>query len=260
MSARRDLPVAFFDSGVGGLSVLREAVKRMPHENCLYFGDSANAPYGTKSEEEIRSLTLGHARRLYDMGIKALVVACNTATSAAIRPLREIYTDIPVIGIEPALKPAVRSGEHPRVLVMATPLTVQGSKFHRLLDQYRDWGEITALPCPGLMEYVEKGELSGPGVRSCLEKLLKPCLERGVDAIVLGCTHYPFVRPLIREIAGENVQILDGGEGTAREMRRRIDVAGLLTDKTTRGEVIFENSSDDKSKIELCNRLLNMYQ
>ena len=256
MSARRDLPVAFFDSGVGGLSVLREAVKRMPHENCLYFGDSANAPYGTKSEEEIRSLTLGHARRLYDMGIKALGVACNTATSAAIRPLREIYTDIPVIGIEPALKPAVRSGEHPRVLVMATPLTVQGSKFHRLLDQYRDWGEITALPCPGLMEYVEKGELNGPGVRSCLEKLLKPCLERGVDAIVLGCTHYPFVRPLIREIAGENVQILDGGEGTARELQRRLAEMDLLTDRKEKGEIVYMESLPER--IPLCRELMKM--
>ena len=144
----------------------------------------------------------------------------------------------------------------PRVLVMATPLTVQGSKFHRLLDQYRDWGEITALPCPGLMEYVEKGELSGPGVRSCLEKLLKPCLERGVDAIVLGCTHYPFVRPLIREIAGENVQILDGGEGTARELQRRLAEMDLLTDRKEKGEIVYMESLPER--IPLCRELMKM--
>jgi len=256
MDVSRDWPIAFFDSGVGGVSVLREAVKRMPEENFIYFGDSANAPYGTKSEEEIRRLTLTHARRLYRMSIKALVIACNTATSAAIRPLREIYTDIPVIGIEPALKPAVLSGKHPRVLVMATPLTVQGSKFHHLLDQYREWGDITALPCPGLMEYVEKGDLNGPQVRSCLEELLKPQLEKGVDAIVLGCTHYPFVRPLIREIAGEQVQILDGGGGTARELQRRLAGMDLLTDRKEKGDICFLESLPER--ISLCRALLGM--
>ena len=133
ISSKIQLPVAFFDSGLGGLSVLREAVRIMPQEDYIYFGDSLNAPYGTKTADEIIDLTLTHAAHLYAKGIKALVIACNTATSAAIKPLRKIYTDIPVIGIEPALKPAVSMGDHPRVIVMATPLTVKGKKLHELI-------------------------------------------------------------------------------------------------------------------------------
>ena len=145
MEISSQLPIGFFDSGLGGLSVLREAVRLMPQEDYIYFGDSRNAPYGTKTLEQIRRLSLTHAEMLYRSGIKALVVACNTATSAAISILREVYTDIPVIGIEPALKPAVSIGEHPRVIVMATPLTVRGQKLHELLGRYAKSAEVTAL-------------------------------------------------------------------------------------------------------------------
>ena len=251
---KRNLPIAFFDSGVGGISVLNEAAALMPQEDYLYFGDSANAPYGTKSIEEIRSLTLLHAERLYSHGIKALVIACNTATSAAIRPLRDIYTDIPVIGIEPALKPAALMSEHPTVIVMATPLTVSAAKFHDLLGQYGDRADVIPLGCPGLMEFVEQGCLDTPQVAGYLRELLQPYLSRyPVDAIVLGCTHYPFVKPLIRKIAGENVRIFDGGEGTARELRRRLAQEDLLTDRPGQGSITFEESIPDK--IELCRTL-----
>lgn len=244
---KQNLPIAFFDSGVGGISVLREAVRLLPNEDYLFFGDSANAPYGTRSRQEILDLTLGHAKRLYLRGIKALVIACNTATSAAIIDLRKIYTDIPVIGIEPALKPAALMSAHPTVIVMATPLTVREKKFHDLLGHYARKADVIALGCPGLMEYVENGSADGPEVTSYLTKLLTPYLSsRHVDAIVLGCTHYPFVAPVIRRIAGEKVRIFDGGNGTARELRRRLAAENLLNPSSARGTVTFENSLPEK--------------
>ncbi len=256
MAEKRNLPIAFFDSGVGGVSVLREAVKKMPSENFIFFGDSANAPYGTKSEEEIRSLTLEHAGMLYKKGIKALVIACNTATSAAIVPLREIYTDIPVIGIEPAVKPAALLKEHPSVIAMATPLTVRGGKFRELLGHYSDKADIEALPCPGLMEFVEAGELDSPRLRAYLKDLLSERLERKPDAIVLGCTHYPFIKKLIREICGEDVQIMDGSEGTARELENRLRRADLLTDRKEKGKIEFLESLPEQ--IRLCEKLMQL--
>ena len=148
---RRDLPVGVIDSGVGGISVLRELVKLMPGEDFLFFGDSVNAPYGIKSREWICETVLSHTARLRERGIKALVVACNTATSAAIKELRAVYDDMPVIGIEPALKPAVMVKEHPNVLVLATPGTVTGEKFQNLMQGFAGKAEMTALPCPGLI-------------------------------------------------------------------------------------------------------------
>ncbi len=255
LAEKRQLPIAFFDSGVGGISVLREAVKLLPNENFLFFGDSANAPYGTRTREDILNLTLTHAKRFYERGIKALVIACNTATSAAINDLREIYTDIPVIGIEPALKPAALMSEHPTVIVMATPMTVSARKFNDLLGHYADQADVIPLGCPGLMEFVEKGKIAGPEVVSYLESLLMPYLQnKKVDAIVLGCTHYPFLAPVIRNLTGIDVQIFDGGPGTARELKRRLKMEHLLRDSDAPGSVVFENSRPDM--IPLCQTLL----
>ncbi len=250
----RELPVGVFDSGVGGISVLRELVRIMPWEDYFFFGDSANAPYGTKSAERIRELTLARVDYMYRKGIKAIVVACNTATSAAIKPLREIYTTIPVIGIEPAVRPAVMVSEHPRVLVLATPGTVHGEKFQHLIHGFEEKADVTALPCPGLMEFVERGELDSPQLHQFLRELLGPSMKEHVDAVVLGCTHYPFVKKAIQTVVGENVPVLDGSEGTARETRRRLEVEGLLRDSSRTGRVEFEMSSPGKE--ELCRKLL----
>ena len=144
----------------------------MPNENYIYFGDSANAPYGVKTLEEVRELTCEHAKRLFEDGAKGLVVACNTATSAAVRVLRETYPTIPIVGIEPAVKPAVMCKEHPRVLVMATPMTIREEKFQKLMQRYEDQGEIIPLPCPGLMDFVERGDLDGEDLRKYLTELL----------------------------------------------------------------------------------------
>lgn len=243
---KSDLPIGVFDSGVGGVSVLREMVKLLPHEDFLFFGDSANAPYGTKTADEVRKLTMQHAASLYSKGIKALVVACNTATSAAIRPLREKYTDIPVIGIEPAVKPAALLCPGPVVLILATPMTVAGEKLHHLTDQFSDQASFLPVACPGMMEFVEEGKADSPEVLDYLRTLLTPYLEKHVDAIVLGCTHYPFLREQIRQVAGDDIPILDGSEGTARQLRRKLEEAGLLSDRNLPGQVHFEMSLPER--------------
>jgi glutamate racemase len=253
-----DRPIAVFDSGMGGISVLRELVRIMPNENYIYFGDSANAPYGTKTLEEVRALTCSYAKSLFEEGAKSLVVACNTATSAAVRVLREQYPHIPIVGIEPAVKPASQCGEHPRVLVMATPMTIRETKFKNLMAQYEKEADIIPLPCPGLMDFVERGDLDGEDLRKYLVELLFEFRQEKVDAVVLGCTHYPFVKDMIQKTLGGDVRVFDGGEGTAKEMRRRLDEAGLLTERTTKGNVEFRNSLESKEKLDLCRRLFEI--
>ena len=252
----KDHPIAVFDSGMGGISVLRELVKVMPNEDYIYFGDSANAPYGTRTTEEVRELTLGHARRFFDEGVKGIVIACNTATSAAVRVMRQMYPEIPIVGIEPALKPAATFMEHPKVLVMATPMTIREEKFRLLLEQYQDRAEVIPMPCPGLMDFVERGDLDGKDLEAYLNELLYG-LKGQLDAVVLGCTHYPFVRGMVSRILGEEVRIFDGGEGTARYMRVCLEKAGLLNPSSKKGKIEFRNSSGDPAKLELCRFLLN---
>ena len=249
------LPIGVFDSGVGGISVLRELVALMPNENYIFFGDSANAPYGTKTLEQVVELVRNDAKYLYDQGIKALVVACNTATSAGIQMLRDTYTDIPVIGIEPALKPAVLSGEHPTVLVMATPMTLREKKFHGLMQRFEMDADIVPLPCPGLMEFVERGELESEALEQYLRNLFAPYEK--VDAVVLGCTHYPFVRGMIHKVLGDGAVLFDGGVGTARETRRQLAERGLLNPSEKQGKVVFENSAKEEALLKLCEDLLN---
>lgn len=255
MVEKRNQPIVVFDSGVGGISVLKELVKVMPEEHFIYFGDSKNAPYGTKTLEEVRRLTGEHAKRMFEEGAKGLVVACNTATSASVRILRQQYPQIPIVGIEPAVKPASQCKEHPRVLVMATPMTIREEKFRKLMQRYEEKAEILPLPCPGLMDFVERGDLDGEDLKKYLVELLFAYREHPVDAVVLGCTHYPFVKEAIQETLGNRVLVFDGGAGTAREMRRRLQEANLLTNRRTRGKVEFRNSLEDPAKIQLCHTL-----
>lgn len=246
------------DSGVGGISVLREMIKIMPNENFLYFGDSANAPYGTKTTDRVRQLVEDHVARFLDEGAKAIAIACNTATSAAVAGLRIKYPEVPLVGIEPALKPAALQHKGGRVLVMATPMTIREKKFHSLLDRYKDEASIIPLSCPGLMEYVEAGKSDTPEVREFLTELLAPFIGRGIEAVVLGCTHYPFVKDAVSEVLGSDVMIYDGGAGTARELKRRIEVAGLAAPTDAEGSVEIENSDpqEGEKRIELCRKLL----
>lgn len=256
--SKKTQPIAVFDSGVGGISVLRELRKILPNEDYIYYGDSKNAPYGMKDKETVKQLTVDAAEYLFAQGAKGLVVACNTATSAAVRALREMYPEIPIVGIEPAVKPAATLKPNGRVLVMATPMTIREEKFQKLMARYEDMAEIIPLPCPGLMDFVERGDLESEDFRRYLEELLFVHRIHPVDSVVLGCTHYPFARNLIQEILGPDVEVYDGGEGTAREMRRRLAEADLLNDSENPGTVDFQNSLKDEKKIQLCEWLLNV--
>lgn len=248
-------PIGVFDSGLGGLSVLREMVKLMPGEDYIYFGDSINAPYGVRNDEEVKELTINNVTSLLDMGAKAICVACNTATSAAVADLRIIYPDIPLVGIEPALKPAVESKDHPKILVMATPMTIRKEKFARLLSRFEDQAQIIGLPCPGLMEFIEHGILSGNKLESFLKQLLWDYIDADLDGVVLGCTHYPFVKNEIQKTLGGSVPMFDGSFGTARELKRRIELAGLTSTKE-KGSVRMLNS--DETQIDLANYLFKL--
>ena len=252
MNTKHDY-IAVFDSGVGGLSVLRHLRRVMPGERYLYFGDSANAPYGTKTKEEVKALTFAAAQRLISRGIKALVVACNTATSAAIKELREAYPDLIVIGIEPALKLAADRFPGGRLCVMATPMTLREEKFAALMHRYEEVCHVHKLPAPGLVELVEGGRADSPEAEALL-KTLFATLEAPPDAVVLGCTHYPFAAKAISRVLGEGVALLDGGDGTARETRRRLAKADLLEDG--RGELVIENSKNDPWLLHLSYDLL----
>ena len=246
--------IALFDSGVGGISVLRQLVRVMPSERYLYLGDSANAPYGTKSREEVRRLSFAVAEKLIARGIKALVVACNTATSAAIEELRRAYPDLIVIGIEPALKVAADRFPGGTLGVMATTMTLREEKFFHLLERFSDTCQVIKLPAPGLVELVEAGKADSPEMDAFLQPLLAPYRGK-LDALVLGCTHYPFASKAITRILGEKTVLLDGGEGTAHQTRRRLEEAGLL--RTGKGEIIIENSLGDEKLIALSFDLLN---
>lgn len=249
----RESPIAVFDSGLGGISVLRELRRQLPQERFLYFGDSANAPYGTRPTEEIRALTLKNAERLFSMGAKALVLACNTATSAAVDELRARYPEKIIIGIEPALKPAVDRHPNGKILVMATEATLRERKFAALMERYGACCQICKCPCPALVELVERGQTSGDAVEAALRGYLADYLLPPPDAVVLGCTHYPFLRAVVRVVVGEGPELLDGADGTAKETRRRLAAADLL--RSGAGEVRLCNS--DPKMLPLSQRLLD---
>ena len=251
--ARKEDYIAVFDSGVGGISVLRQLVRQMPGEKYLYFGDSANAPYGTRSTEDIRQLVLKVAGQLLQKGIKALVVACNTATSAAIDLLRQTYPQLIIVGIEPAIKLAAKQFPGGTIGVMATPVTLREEKFNHLMHQFEDSCTILKLPVPGLPELVEEGKGNTPETDDLLIPILGPWRDK-LDAVVLGCTHYPFASQAIRRVLGENTVLIDGGEGTARETRRRLQEAGLLLDGP--GEVVWESSLPGTDFALRCQQLL----
>ena len=245
--------IAVFDSGVGGISVLRQLCKLMPGERYVYFGDSANAPYGSRPTPEVKALTLAAAEHLTkNYPVKALVVACNTATAAAIKELRAAYPDLIVIGIEPALKLAADRFPGGHIGVMATQVTLREGKFEDLLRRHGHDCTVDRIPAPGLVELIESGRGDGPETEEFMHKLLDAYVGK-LDALVLGCTHYPFVQRTIARCLPGTV-LLHGGEGTARETKRRLEKAGLLSDGP--GEILITESLEDPQRIELAWRLL----
>lgn len=249
-------PIGFFDSGLGGISVLKGTMELLPGEDYLYFGDSLNAPYGVRTVEEVRQLSLAAAEHLLAKGAKALVIACNTATSAAASVLRQKYPQLTIIGTEPAIKPAVQACPGGRILVLATAMTLQEQKYLDLWEQFRELANIVPVPCTGLMEFVERGILSGDEVESFLLEILEPFTKVPVDAVVLGCTHYPFLKGTLRKILGKAPAIFDSADGVARQLRRRLEDQGLLRGRERGGTVVFENSSCDENLLRLSQKLL----
>jgi len=240
--ADKDAPIGVFDSGVGGLSVLHEIRRELPHEDLLYVADSGHAPYGDKPGHHIEARSLAVSEFLLAQGAKAIVVACNTATSTAVATLRARYP-VPVIAIEPAVKPAAASSRSGVVGILATSRTLGSDSFARLSARFGTSVDIVAQACPGLVERVEAGDLSGAETRALLTRYLAPLLERAADTIVLGCTHYPFLAPLIRELTGPSVSIIDPAAAVARELRRRLGEAGLLAAATRSGNERFWSSA-----------------
>ena len=246
--------IAVFDSGVGGVSVLRELRKLMPGERFYYFGDSANAPYGKKTTEQVRELTMAAGKKLLeDLDCKALVVACNTATAAAITDLRKKYPDRIVVGIEPALKLACDRHPGGTIGIMATDVTLREQKLAALMERVKRDCTVHRVQAPGVVELVEAGKADTDEAVALMRQILGPYAGE-LNALVLGCTHYPFMKKAMGCVLGDAVELLDGGEGTARETRRRLLEADLLNEGD--GELIVENSSENPEKIRLTRALL----
>jgi glutamate racemase len=223
-----DAPIGVFDSGVGGLSVLGEIRALMPQESLLYVADSGHVPYGEKSPEFIRERCRVLAEFLLAQGAKALVLACNTATAAGVAQLREQYPQLPIIGMEPAVKPAAAATRSGVVGVLATTGTLQSAKFAALLDRFASDVRVITQPCPGLVECIEAGELDSPATAELLQGFVRPLLDQGCDTLILGCTHYPFIKPLLRTLVPESVSLIDTGAAVARHLQRLLIQRQLL--------------------------------
>ncbi len=254
-----DKPIGVFDSGVGGITVLKELCTLMPNEDYIYFGDSLNAPYGNKSDESIEILSERAIEKLCQMGVKAVVIACNTATSVAAGKLRE-RLNLPIIGIEPAVKPAANSHPGKTIIVMATPVTLKKEKFLQLAQSYSEVAKIIPLPCPGLVELIEGGEETKKDIAEYLHTLFAPYLAEKPAAIVLGCTHYPHISGLIKDAFEYDIQIFDGGRGTAKETKRQLENLDMTNPKKENGSVNFTSSIENDDQIDLMKKLFDSFQ
>ena len=239
-------PIGVFDSGVGGLSVLREIRALLPHEDVLYVADSAHVPYGDKPPAFVRARSMALSQFLLDQGAKAIVIACNTATAIAIADLRAHFA-VPIVGMEPAVKPASTHSRTRCIGVLATSGTLASDKFASLLARFGRDVEVHVQPCSGLVEQVERGALNSDATRALVEKYVTPLARRGVDTIVLGCTHYPFLRPVIAEFAGANVSIIDPNPAVARELRRQLERSHLRAPADHPGAEKFWTSAEPSS-------------
>ena len=236
-------PIGVFDSGVGGISVLQHIHALLPHEQLLYVADSKYAPYGNKTPAEIQSRCFEIADLLIAKGAKALVVACNTATAAAIDAMRAKYT-LPIFGMEPAVKPAAKASKNGAIGVLATVGTLKSAQFAGLLESYGRNVKVVTQGCVGLVECIERGELNSENTLGLLKQYSQPLLDEGTDTIILGCTHYPFVQPLIKKIVGEKVVLIDTGAAVAKHLQKRLSTLDLLSDNKQLAEAKFWTNSE----------------
>jgi glutamate racemase len=247
-------PIGVFDSGVGGISVLKHIHTLLPNEDLIYVADSKFAPYGNKTPEFILERALWIADFLIAKGAKSLVVACNTATAAAVDLLRQTY-HLPIIGMEPAVKPAAAASKTGVIGVLATSGTLKSAQFAALLEHYGQQVEVVTQACHGLVECVERGELDSTATQDLLASYVQPLIAAGADTIVLGCTHYPFVRPLIENLVGDDVVLIDTGAAVAKELKRRLEDARLLNAETQIGQVGFWSNSTHADAEDIVMRL-----
>lgn len=250
-------PIGIFDSGVGGLSVLRAIRALMPSESLLYFADQGHVPYGSRTMAQIRDFSEAITRFLLARNAKLIVVACNTASAAALKYLRQIFPDVGFVGMEPAVKPAAERTQSGSVGVLATPATFQGELYASVVERFANGVVLLQHTCPGLVRQIEQGDLDGSKTRDILENALRPMLDAGIDTVVLGCTHYPFVIPLIQQIVGESVRVIDPAPAVARQAYRLLEATGTRRRKEDRGEIRFYTSGNTSSFQSLLPRLLD---
>ena len=237
-------PIGIFDSGVGGISVLRAIREQMPEENVIYVGDQGHIPYGPRPMEQIRAFSEAITNFLLAHQARIVVVACNTASAAALTYLREKFPQVPFVGMEPAVKPAAEQTLTGKVGVLATPATFQGALYASVVERFANGVELFQNTCNGLVQEIEHGNLAGDETRRILEDALLPMLDNKIDTVVLGCTHYPFVIPLIQQIVGENVRVIDPAPSVARQVRRLLEAGGMKNPAVGRGEVRSYTSGD----------------
>jgi glutamate racemase len=247
-------PIGVMDSGVGGISVLKHIHALLPHEDLMYVADSKYAPYGNKTAEEITNRCMIVADYLIAQDVKALVVACNTATAAAIDELRETF-DIPIIGMEPAVKPAAEASKNGIIGVLATVGTLKSAQFAGLLEAYGRDVKVVTQACVGLVECIERGELDAPDTKALIRQYTSPLLAEGADTIVLGCTHYPFVKHMIQEIVGDKVTLIDTGAAVAKQLKRQLEENGLLSSSKQKSKVHFWTNSEAENAEQVTEKL-----
>ncbi|MGH2560777.1 MAG: glutamate racemase [Thermomicrobiales bacterium] len=250
-------PIGIFDSGLGGLSVLREVRQLLPAEDLIYFADSAYCPYGSRTPEEILTRGLAITGELTRQGVKLIIVACNTASSVAIDDLR-VECAVPIVGLEPAVKPAVKRSRTGRIAVLATPRTVAGQRLADLVARHGNGADVRLVPAPGWVDLVESGRTSGPEAERAVVPLVEPLMRAGVDTLVLGCTHYPFLRPIIERVTGPDVAVIDSGEAIARRARDVLAAASLLRVTETPGSLSFFTTGLAEPVGDLFARLLGL--
>ncbi len=247
MSAQPNSPIGVFDSGVGGLSVLRAIRRVLPGESAIYFGDQIHIPYGPRPMEQIRRFSETITNFLLHQQAKIIVVACNTASAAALKDLRANFSEVQFVGMEPAVKPAAERTQTGRVGVLATPATFQGALYASVVERFANGVELFQNTCPGLVQQVEMGNLEGDETRQILEGALYPMLEKNIDTVVLGCTHYPFVIPMIEQIVGEGVRVIDPAPAVAKQIQRLLEAGGLANPASAGGVLKLFTSGDIKS-------------
>ena len=251
-------PIGIFDSGVGGLSVLKEVQNQNPAEDLIYLADQAHVPYGIRSKEEVLGYADGIVRFLLGKECKLIIVACNTASAVALAALREKYPDVPFVGMEPAVKPAAADTRSGVVGVLATPATFQGDLYASTVERFARGVKILQDTCPGLVEQIETGYIDDPKTKKILENALEPMLAEGVDEVVMGCTHYPFVIPIIQDIVGEGVSVIDPAPAIARQAGRMLEDFDLMTSEGNTPQYYFLTTGDPEKMSVMLKFLLNI--